>query len=563
MLRMPPIILGLLFQTELGIYFETTIRWYSVSGELSDTPGFRMQELHLFLHDFIQPWWTRAKNSPREMFPRTFKYIDDTWKDNDDERQFRTQQIIRGINAGYKEILKMSKDWFSVPLIFLVLMDIRRAPSFMRAVNRLLCDNAIITPEDCATRNGRCNDEIMSITPAEASWHSKLSEDQSKFVHYFKQFGLHHDAVQPDISRLSKLRDRTEPGYKLARPLSYMKQTFPIIFEAMAAVFQLFPSNSRILEQLHGILRQAIKPGDTIKFTDCQSRYTSNCYGERKERKKLIGKKKPFDGHIQMKGKHTSGTKHDRTMDQVVFLGKQALCRKRKYTDLDQRQFPDDLKKGMKIRSIVLEGGTSMDKLIAERKKSAYDVKARNLNVEMLTEEEITREAVAAELTNDAHLRAQFNGTSVSNEHRQLIQKFMRRTYWNTMVIIKNEAPQVFPFLPSDSYLSLRAAEMKTKVKEHVKEIEEMARDPALHTMFDQDVTGKNEEERLELCVKVHHEGTVVFEELRREREDVERYQNIFGASGDVIVYDEWVNVQCALGNHDQSDEDDEGFDEQ
>ena len=90
-----------------------------------------------------------------------------------------------------------------------------------------------------------------------------------------------------------------------------------------------------------------------------------------------------------------------------------------------------------------------------------------------------------------------------------------------------------------------------------------MARDPVLHTMFDQDVTGKNEEERLELFVKVHHEGTVVFEELRREREDVERYQNIFGASGDVIVYDEWVNVQCALGNHDQSDEDDEGFDEQ
>jgi len=56
MLRMPPIILGLYFQTDLGIYFETTIRWYSVSGELSDTPGLRMLELHLFLHDFIQPW---------------------------------------------------------------------------------------------------------------------------------------------------------------------------------------------------------------------------------------------------------------------------------------------------------------------------------------------------------------------------------------------------------------------------------------------------------------------------------------------------------------------------
>jgi len=231
------------------------------------------------------------------MFPKTFKYIDDTWKDNDYQRQFRTQQIIRGINAGYKEILKMSKDLFSVPLIFLVLMDIRRAPSFMRAVNRLLCDNDIITPDECSTRNGRSHDEIMSISPAEATWYNRLSEDESKFVHYFKQFGLHRDVVLPDINLLSKLMDRTVPDYKLMRPLSYMKLTFPIIFEAMAAVFQLLPSNSRILEQLHGILRQAIKPGDTIKLTDCQSRYTSNCYGERKERKKIIKKDMPFTGH--------------------------------------------------------------------------------------------------------------------------------------------------------------------------------------------------------------------------------------------------------------------------
>jgi len=66
-----------------------------------------------------------------------------------------------------------------------------------------------------------------------------------------------------------------------------------------------------------------------------------------------------------------------------------------------------------------------MDKMIAKRKKSAYDIKARNLNVEMLTEEDITREAMTAELTNDTHLKTQFDGTSVSNEDRQLIQKFM------------------------------------------------------------------------------------------------------------------------------------------
>ena len=40
MFHMPPIILGLLFETELGVYFETTICWYSTAGEMSTTPGF-------------------------------------------------------------------------------------------------------------------------------------------------------------------------------------------------------------------------------------------------------------------------------------------------------------------------------------------------------------------------------------------------------------------------------------------------------------------------------------------------------------------------------------------
>ena len=48
MLHMPPMILGLLFETELGVYFETTFRWYSIAGETSTAPGFRLMELHLF-----------------------------------------------------------------------------------------------------------------------------------------------------------------------------------------------------------------------------------------------------------------------------------------------------------------------------------------------------------------------------------------------------------------------------------------------------------------------------------------------------------------------------------
>lgn len=86
MLRMPSVILGLIFETDLGCYFETTMRWYSCAGEMSPTPGFRMKELHIFLYDFVQPWWTRAKNDPRTTFKNTFDYIEDTWKDDPVEK---------------------------------------------------------------------------------------------------------------------------------------------------------------------------------------------------------------------------------------------------------------------------------------------------------------------------------------------------------------------------------------------------------------------------------------------------------------------------------------------
>ena len=101
------------------------------------------------MHDFIQPWWSNANHDPRGAFSRTFKYIDTAWSNNKVDKKFRKSQIMKGINAGFEEMLKMSKSWFKVPLVYLVLMDIRRAPGFMRAINRLLCHVKVISREEC------------------------------------------------------------------------------------------------------------------------------------------------------------------------------------------------------------------------------------------------------------------------------------------------------------------------------------------------------------------------------------------------------------------------------
>ena len=266
----------------------------------------------------------------------------------------------------------------------------------------------------------------MNISPAENMWFHKLCDEKDDALHYFRQFGLHRPVVQDDMNRLSKLNDTHNPGYSMKRPLHHMQDNFPILFEAMDATFGMMPSTSRIVEQVHGILRHTVDPEDSIRFTDCQTRYYSNCYEERKERKALIkNERSGFKGHEQMKGKHTSGIKHDRTMDQIDLLGRQCMERIDCSANIPQETLPLALREQMKISSIAREGSMMLDHEVAKRKKDEYDKKARNLNVNVLTEEEIMKEAMTEKLTNDDDLRARADGSKLSDEDKNLLEKFM------------------------------------------------------------------------------------------------------------------------------------------
>ena len=545
---MPPIILGLLFETELGVYFETTIRWYSIAGETSTTPGFRMMELHLFLHDFVQKWWTKALVDPNDVFPRTFKYINEIWKDDIEEKRFRTHQIMKGVRAGHDEILKMSKGWFRVPLLYLVLLDLRRAPSLMRAINRILCSNGVISPDTCAERNHSAGCNVVHVSKSESIWFNKLKEDEENAVHYFKQFGLDRDIVRNELAKLSKMSDNPSPTFSFKRPLHEFKSKFPITYDAFDSIFRLMPSNSRIMEQLHGILRESIETNDTIQFTNAQARYSSNCYETRKERKKVIEKRGEFKGHDQMKGKHTGGIKHDRTKEQLAMLGEQAMERKKMYAGVDIQSLPYNIRTKMGIKNIAKDGSSAQDKIIAKRKREAYDEKATRLKVTMLTKRIITQKANHTDLTNDEMLRAEYRGNGVSKEDKIMIEKFMRVGYWNSARKIKAEARKVFPCLPLEEYVSLLAGPMKNKIKQHIYLLQTEAKDANIKTMFNRNVDGKSEVERLAMFVIINDEGTDIFAQRAKEQNELTKYKTIFSSAGSDITFDEWRDVKCALG---------------
>ena len=109
------------------------------------------------------------------------------------------------------------------------------------------------------------------------------------------------------------------------------------------------------------------------------------------------------------------------------------------------------------------------------------------------------------------------------------------------------EAPKVFPSLPTTLYVHLNQKDMCNIVKNHIRAIERMSKDSAVHTMFGIDVKAMTEEERLVKFIHVHDEGTKVHRDRNEERTAIETYEAIFTSSGCKIAWDDWVNVKCAL----------------
>ena len=123
MLMKPEVITGLHFEAALGSYFETTLQWHAMPGELSKRSGFRMMELHIFWFEFIMPWWQTALTKPETHFEEMFNYINSYVKEDDGTRKLKIQQVKVGIQAGYDQIIKMTEMLFSPPNIFLVMID--------------------------------------------------------------------------------------------------------------------------------------------------------------------------------------------------------------------------------------------------------------------------------------------------------------------------------------------------------------------------------------------------------------------------------------------------------
>ena len=218
------------------------------------------------------------------------------------------------------------------------------------------------------------------------------------------------------------------------------------------------------------------------------------------------------------------------------------------YAGVDIQSLPHNIRTNMGIKNIAKDGSLVQDKIIAKRKREAYDEKAKRLKVTMLTKTTISQKANHTDLTNDKMLREEYRGNGVSKEDKIMIEKFMRVGYWNTAKKIKVEARKVFPCLPLEEYVSLLAGPMKDKIKQHIYLLQGEAKDANVKIMFNKNVDGKSELERLAIFVIINDKGTNIFAQRAREQDELKKYKAIFSSAGSDITFDEWRDVRCALG---------------
>ncbi len=127
---MPEIILGLQFESELGAYFEEVYAWHNHTGPLNKRSGFRMMEIFDLYLGFELPWWNEANATPASKLPKMMKYLEENFEGK--EKDFCLMQIMRGLEAGRQELLKMTTKYlFCAPLMFLLVSHCKHGAPFL------------------------------------------------------------------------------------------------------------------------------------------------------------------------------------------------------------------------------------------------------------------------------------------------------------------------------------------------------------------------------------------------------------------------------------------------
>jgi hypothetical protein len=330
-LQTPSLILGLHSEAEMGTnYFSFVYSWHNQTGPINDRCGFRMLEIFDLYLDFELPLWTSAVSDPTTLLPTTMDYLRDNFEG--EAYEMRHRQIMGGLKKGRSKLIELSSKYlFRFPILYIVLTHRVQGPAFLRAILSVLYDtmcedeyspDILIHDHDSKHWGFKRNKNASRPTapptdPAEAMWHGLIVQNMDEAIHFWRQLRLDSEALVHDLQKLSKATTSFEVQSNRANILVF-RDEYPVLYECLYSAFGMMPSNSRLCEQIHGMMRQRHRKGIGDDQADSQQTYVTNTCYEMREKRRRSDTTDGDSGNPTKKRK-----KHNKTRTQVLMMGHQ------------------------------------------------------------------------------------------------------------------------------------------------------------------------------------------------------------------------------------------------
>eukprot|EP00978_Attheya_sp_CCMP212_P020213 scaffold57562_cov32-Attheya_sp.AAC.1 len=508
MLLMPDIVAALMFEADLGNYFEVTMKWHASPGELSTRPGFRVMELFQLYFDFMVPFWEEARTNPRtKTFKQTFEYIEANILD-EAKKIRKIEQVLAGIAAAHKELLNMSKLLMSAPLIFCVMTDEEKGVHFVRALLRVLYNIGLIPPIN-QFDSGIFDDtsQIQRSEEEESFYNLMVNKDQD-VAHWWGQFGYDRQVLKQSLCQELNALSISKPNQR-ERGLLVFQESYPILFAGLHATYGLMPSVSRMCEQSHGLMRDSLESGVSLKYTDARQSYiTDSVYYTRESCRKI---------NRQKKSKKGGRVKHDNTKQLQQMEGQQLVKSLEMYEESMVDALPDTVKGSIVVHKIREAGSLELDKCIDEQK-------------EVILASKRARQTAAPKTME--YYRAKANETTVDNDKTWVVvepkekqriedmETYARIGFWNTLrkekdgffKVLEKALPLFWkPEMTSESMGPIRA-----KIKLYLGTVHQIAEKLVPNELSEHDV---NHLSRLDILAIFVDSEAPTFERDKRSKE--------------------------------------------
>ncbi len=360
--------------------------------------------------------------------PKTMEYLKENF--SGDEYRMRLDLIKRGMKAGRDELIKITKKYLlQVPIVLLVLCNRKRGPSFLRAVLSVLYENRekaepqiLIHDAENEEKWGRFKYSNAEERPDEEKvWYNLLTQSEEQvndLIHWWRQLCMSFEVLTEDLQNLSRVSEVQVLSAGEGAPLIEFKTNYPVLYYCLYSVFGTMLSNSRLCEQVHGMMRHGLRKEIGMDQADHQRVYNSGIDHEMKEARRMLATNVNI-----FRNKHKKAAEHSRTKEQLVFLSKQvseqadAMQKSMKNFDMALHNIPT-------VNQISIEGRRKMDK--------------ENLTIQMMREDEKADALRRDEITPDKAAELGRN-TTLTNDVSYVADAKLRRWHERVPELLKKK----------------------------------------------------------------------------------------------------------------------------